>query len=253
MNTNQAGATKTGYMSDIPAGMIGSIYSQDPGGQSFGLLATPWVNNATQGLFNSPPTIASSVTNNCGATGTAWGGGSTVSDIPDLSWLPLQDIYGNQLKPSTNPYISTVSTTTFTAGGASRTEIKFATLASASARWTQFHAAALNATDNAAYNARVGTNLSGSPFQVTVDVIGLGGNTSYTPDYVLLQRVANDPNADQDATHSPLLWNACTSEPTCVSYATTSQPQGQFIWADSKSDLADAFNRIASQVLRLSK
>jgi Flp pilus assembly protein TadG len=250
MNTNQAGASKTGYMADIPSGMIGSIYSQDPGGQAFGLLATPWVANATQGLFSQY--ISSATTLNCGATGTAWGGGSTVSDLPDLSWLPAKDVYGNQLNPSTNAYKS-VTNTTFTAGGSSRTEVAFAGLASASARWTQYHNAALNATDNAAYNARAGTNLSGTPFQVTIDVIGLGGNTSYTPDYILLQRVANDPNADQDATHSPLLWNACSSEATCVNYANTVQPQGQFIWADTKSDLSDAFNKIASQVLRISK
>jgi Flp pilus assembly protein TadG len=251
MNTNQAGATKAGYMLDIPSGMIGAIYSQDPGGQQFGLLSNPWVANATQGLFNSPPELASTVTNNCGATSSAWGGGAGINDIPDFSWLPAKDVYGNQLNPS-GAY-KTVTPITFTAGGASRTEEAFSTLASSAARWTQFHNASLNATDNAAYNARVGTVLSGAPFQVTIDVIGLGGNTSYTPDYILLQRVANDPSKDQDATHSPLLWQDCSSEATCVSYATTVQPQGQFIWADSKSDLADAFNRIASQVLRLSK
>ena len=69
-------------------------------------------------------------------------------------------------------------------------------------QWQTFHNAALNATDNAAYNARVGTNLNGTPFQVTVYVIGLGGNTSYVPDYTLLQRIANDPNADSN--DSPL-------------------------------------------------
>jgi hypothetical protein len=120
-------------------------------------------------------------------------------------------------------------------------------------QWQTFHNAALNATDNAGYNARVGTNLNGTPFQVTIYVIGLGGNTSYVPDYTLLQRIANDPNADSNAADVPPLWLACASQPGCYNYPTSQQPQGQFIWANGKSDLADAFKKIASQVLRISK
>ena len=43
------------------------------------------------------------------------------------------------------------------------------------------------------------------------------------------------------------------SQPGCYNYPTSQQPQGQFIWANGKSDLADAFKKIASQVLRISK
>lgn len=245
MNQNQAGTAKTGYMSDIGPGAIGSYYSQDPGGTSFGMLGYPIVANATQGLFSNY--ISSATTNGC----TNYGTGTTATDIPDISWLPQTDVYGNKLNP-TSPYKSTdVSNITFTDGGGNQhSVIQFS---GSPSKWTTFHNVALNATDNAAYNARVGTNLNGTPFQVTIDVIGLGGNTSYVPDYILLQRMANDPNADQDPTHSPLLWQACSSEATCVNYPSSQQPQGEFIWATSKSDLADAFNKIASQVLRISK
>ena len=59
--------------------------------------------------------------------------------------------------------------------------------------WQNYHNGVLNATDNAAYNARANTTIA-----ATVFAIGLGGNsTTGPPDPVLLQRMANDPNGDE--------------------------------------------------------
>src|SRR5580658_2538989 len=77
----------------------------------------------------------------------------------------------------------------------------------------------------------------------------VGGNSTLgPPDPVLLQRMANDPNGD--TFNVPPVYSACASETAC--YTTTSQPQGQFIYSPTSSELSQAFLTIASQVLRLS-
>jgi len=76
----------------------------------------------------------------------------------------------------------------------------------------------------------------------------LGGNHGNPPDPVLLQRMANDPNADQF--NNPAVYPACNTEASCISYA--SQPQGVFIYAPTSSQLGQAFLSISSQILRLS-
>ncbi|MGD0136393.1 MAG: hypothetical protein ABSE57_30495, partial [Bryobacteraceae bacterium] len=68
------------------------------------------------------------------------------------------------------------------------------------------------------------------------------------PDPVLLQRMANDPNGDQF--NNPAVYPACSTEPSCISYP--NQPQGQFIYAPTSSQLGQAFLAISSQILRLS-
>jgi hypothetical protein len=54
---------------------------------------------------------------------------------------------------------------------------------------------------------------------------------------VLLQRMANDPSGD--LFNSPALYS--------------SQPQGKFIYSPNSTVLGQAFQTIASQVLRLAK
>jgi hypothetical protein len=103
--------------------------------------------------------------------------------------------------------------------------------------------AALNATDNAAYNARNNATLP-----VYVFAIGLGGNDGNPPDPILLQRMANDPNGDEY--NNPPVFNACSSETTCVNYP--NQPQGVFIYSPTSAELGQAFLAISSQILRLS-
>jgi len=117
--------------------------------------------------------------------------------------------------------------------------------------WSAFHAGVLNATDNAAYNARnnYGQASSVGIGPVTVFTIALGGNTGDQPDPILLQRMANDPNGD--TFNSPPMFSACSSEPTCITYS--SQPQGLLIYSSNRYQLSQAFQTISSQILRLSK
>jgi hypothetical protein len=113
--------------------------------------------------------------------------------------------------------------------------------------WTNYHNAALNATDNAAYRAR--TNAQIAP---TIFVIGLGGNSGATGppiDHTLLQRIANDPAAD--GFNSPQAYTSCATTTNCVNYP--SQPLGTYIYSTDANELRSAFLRLSSQILRLSK
>ena len=61
--------------------------------------------------------------------------------------------------------------------------------------------------------------------------------------------MANDPNADTfNATPA---YPACSTETSCETWS--SQPQGKFIYSPNATSLGQAFQAIASQVLRLSK
>lgn len=238
----------TGFMANIPSGMVGSIMGNDPPYSStntYSFLLNPYSTSASSGFV-----LASNL------TGCTTGSTANIADIPDISWLPTTDVYGNQLNPALHPYLP-VSTTTVATPAGNRTYVDFhasGTL-TATQRWTNMHNAALNASDNAAFRVRQGFTLaSGDVLAPTIFVIGLGGNTgSQTPDYTLMQRWANDPDGDPNGS----LWNACSSQPGCVNYPATdstyTQPQGTFIWAADKSKLGDAFRELASQVLRISK
>jgi Flp pilus assembly protein TadG len=218
----------SGYMGNIPAGAIGSVYSADPSqGPPYYLnvLFYPW-QSSDSGSNNS---IASSNANGCSFSS------GTVSDYSDFAWLPSQDVYGNQILPS-NAYQNT-----FSLDGSNH--LALSSSANPATDWPKTHAAALNATDNAAYNARANATLPAYVF-----TIGLGGNHGNPPDPVLLQRMANDPNADQF--NNPAVFPACSTEATCITYA--SQPQGTFIYAPTAAQLGQAFLSISSQILRLS-
>jgi Flp pilus assembly protein TadG len=213
----------TGYMSDVPAGAIGGFYTSDPAQGSY-----------INVLFNPSQTSDSSNNNSVtlpNANGCTFDG-TTTTAYSDFNWLPSQDIYGNQVAPS-NAYLPL----TLTSGYNNLT-------GSASTDWPHTHAAALNATDNAAYNVRANPTLPSYVF-----VIGLGGNDGSPPDPVLLQRMANDSSADQF--NNPAAYRACSTETNCITYA--SQPQGQFIYSPSTAQLGQAFLAISSQILRLSQ
>jgi hypothetical protein len=75
------------------------------------------------------------------------------------------------------------------------------------------------------------------------------GDPGDPPDYVFLQRMANDPNGDNY--NSPPLYPPCAQEATCVNYP--NQPQGTFIFSANLASLSQAYLSISSQVLRLSK
>jgi Flp pilus assembly protein TadG len=209
------------YFANIPAGIVGGIYSDDPGGNNqFQILFKYWT-TSTSNSFGSSTFVASTA-----ATGCNFGGGKTYNPPPtDFSWFPVKDVWGNQLSPGYLPV--------------SLSNGKVVTNS-----YTSYHNAVLNATDSAAYQARTNTTVP-----VYFFGIGLGGTSTNPPDYVLMQRMANDPNGDNY--NSPPLYSACAHETNCTTYS--GQPQGTFIFSANTSSLSQAFLSISSQVLRLSK
>jgi len=209
------------YFGNIPAGMVGGIYSDDPGGNNqFQVLFKYWT-TSTSNSFGSSTFVASTA-----ATGCNFGGGKTYTPPPtDINWFPVKDVWGNKLSPGYLPV--TLSSGKVVANS-----------------YTSYHNAVLNATDNAAYQARTNATVPAYFFG-----IGLGGTSTNPPDYVLMQRMANDPNGDNY--NSPPLYGACSQEANCATYG--AQPQGTFIFSANTSSLSQAFLSVSSQVLRLSK
>jgi Flp pilus assembly protein TadG len=219
MNTNGAG-----YMANVPAGAIGGFYTSDPAQGTY--LDAMFNPNQTTDSSNSTNSLYLPNANGCLFDGTLTGMYGT-----DLNWLPGQDVFGNQVAP-TNEYLPLALTSGYNnLTGTANTD------------WKYTHAAALNATDNAAYNARNNATLPAYVF-----VIGLGGNDGNPPDPILLQRLANDSSADQY--NNPAAYPACSTEPSCITYP--NQPQGQFIYSPTAAQLGQAFLAISSQILRLS-
>ncbi|HXN48272.1 MAG TPA: VWA domain-containing protein [Bryobacteraceae bacterium] len=208
------------YFSSIPAGMVGGVYGDDPNGTNkFYILFKYWATSTANSFGSSSFATASGCAFNSS-------GGQNPSPPPsDIAWFPVKDVWGNQLSPGYLPV-------TLTGGKV------------VSNSWQSYHNAALNAADNAAYQARTNSTLPAYFFG-----IGLGGTSTNPPDYVLMQRIANDPNGDNY--NSPPLYSACSSEANCTTYST--QPQGTFIFSANTASLSQAFLSISSEVLRLSK
>ena len=226
MNTDSLGHAVTGFMSDIPAGIIGGMPSSDPGqSAAFYALANPWHTSSYSGMGLSSNNSTLTTGANCLFT-SSW------NNVHDFAWLPPTDVFGNSLNPSTNPYA------TVTMAGS---KVSFP---GDTTGWTNYHNAALNATIDSAYRIRTNATLP-----ATVFVIGLGGNAAGAPDYTLMRRIANDDSAD--IFNSPGLYNNCASTTNCVNYS--SQPSGTFVYSTDKNDLRRAFLEISSQVLRLSR
>lgn len=220
-----------GNPTQTPAGIVGAVGTTDPGDPGtppnyFLVMQQPY-NGNSQGGFNF-----------INASGScAFNSNNTPTTAPsDLAWLPTTDVYGNQLNPS-NAFLG-VSLS----GGYVQ-----------NSGWTNMHNAAQNAADNAAYQMRNGFNLpspnNSTLLQPYIFVLGLGGSPGTPPDYVLMQRIANDPNGDNY--NIPAKYSACGLEANCVNYP--SQPQGTFIFSINKQQLSQAFLQISSQILRLSK
>ncbi|MEI9813807.1 MAG: hypothetical protein WDO18_14680 [Acidobacteriota bacterium] len=120
--------------------------------------------------------------------------------------------------------------------------------------WTNFHNAALNATDHAMFRARAGWN---GNIPATTFVIGLGGNTtnpSAIPRFPFDAAVGKRSLCDQFT--QPI--NPATGcGPTYTAYTMPStfntQPQGTLVFSSNANDLRSAFLRISSQILRLSR
>ncbi len=196
-----------------PAGIVAGVYSSDPSqGSYFDLASDYWADDNYINAGNTP---------GCGFS-------ATHNSTADFAWFPATDVWGNQLAPALNPY-----KTVATSGGHV-----------SNSGWTNYHAAALNAADNAAYQARTNPTIPAYFFG-----IGLGGNSGDQPDFILLQRLTNDPNPDNF--NSPAKYQPCASEVGCITYA--NQPQGTFVFSSNSAALARAFLSVSSQILRLSK
>src|SRR5205823_4912708 len=93
--------------------------------------------------------------------------------------------------------------------------------------------ASINAADSTASRIRNGALVPGvgSLSNVVIFSIGLG-NAAAPPDADFLERVANDPRS---------------------SIHDSSKPDGLYVFAQTSSDLDDAFQRVASEILRLAK
>ncbi len=132
----------------------------------------------------------------------------------DIAYIPAQDAYGN----ATGCCYRSVS---FFNSGTYSGQIR-------PDQPSSIGAAATNATDNAA--TRIRTDPTYTP---VFYVIGLGDPTgSGPPDEVLLAKIANDP--------------------TSLSYTRT-QTTGLYVFAPNNTQLNQAFSRIASEILRLSR
>jgi hypothetical protein len=186
------------------------------------VLQQYWTNTSANSFGTNSPWV--STANGCAfnTNGAAYTGA-----LADFAWLPATDVYGNMVNPSSSYKAVTMNGTHLANTG-----------------WANFHNAALNAADNSAYRARTNPTIPAYFFG-----IGLGGTSTNPPDYVLMQRIANDPGPDNF--NSPAKYLACASEPGCTTYP--DQPQGTFIFSTDKSVLAAAFLQISSQILRLSK
>ena len=145
----------------------------------------------------------------------------------DFAWFPTTDVYGNLLRPSGSLPAGPVAYQTVSTSGSHI----------ANSGYTNFHNAAENAADNAAYRARSGFAFpspnASSTLQATIFVVGLGGTVGSPPDPILMQRIANDPNGDRFNPAGSLpaaeTYTNCSAEATCVNYS--SQPQGTFIFS----------------------
>lgn len=178
--------------------------------------------NATGGLMKhsvSAQPLASDLVQIADGAGcafsAAWPGTLWLGHL-DVSFIPLIDYYGNNLDSG---YVAINSRRN---GGIDPSNP------------LSVSAAAVNGADNAALRIRRGDSAGaglGSVPNVTIFTLGLGTSGIAGADS-LLNRVSNTP----------------ASSSFDVSYAT-----GLYVVAPTAADLADAFNRIASEIVRLSE
>ncbi len=152
----------TGFMADIPTGMIGGIGGGDS--STVFLLFNSWTtskipsyNEVTSGSVSPQFSAAKS----CAMA-------SNHSTTSDLAWMPTRDVYGSNLINASYNTVSGIS-------GSHITNLAMSNI----------RAAAFNATDDMATRARSNAN-------VPVAIFAIGFTNSV--DDTLMQRIANDPD-----------------------------------------------------------
>jgi Flp pilus assembly protein TadG len=143
--------------------------------------------------------------------------------INDIASVPASDLFGL----STSGY----KTSSSTLSGSNLTNINI-NLADNAANWAR------NPVVSGTLVNYTGTSTPMA--QTTFFVIGLGSNGGV--DHTLLQRIANDPNADPSGQN---LWSAYTP--------VAGQPQGSYYYSPTAADLAAAFSHMGSSTMRLAQ
>ena len=151
----------TGYMADIPAGIIGGLGGTDTGNTAF-LLFKSWT--TVKANTYSETANQYSAANGCSVAMSP----TTTTSPTDLAWLPTTDVYGTNLLNASYNAVSGVS-------GGHITPLNM----------TDIRNAAFNALDDAATRARTNAN-------VPINVFAVGFTASV--DDTILQRIANDPD-----------------------------------------------------------
>lgn len=192
--------------------------------QTSGFVNSPGV---THGIFNivapkvaDPDTVAIANDSGCKFATNA------NNMYQDISRMPDQDYYGNLINPP-NPYLSTLYPQA--TGPVTLTAVNNA---------TQVARASFNAADQAVARMRAG-EINGIAPQIYV--ISLVTSAAEVPDPGFMIRVANVPQASVNG----ITYNNAIYDST--------KPVGMYIDAQHQDELQTAFQRIASEILRLSQ
>jgi Mg-chelatase subunit ChlD len=178
---------------------------------------------ATGGLLNymNSSISSTSLTTISNSNGCAFGGSSSMTNEQrmreDIAYIPLTDHWGNA---TTGYQPFAPNTETYPSTNPYYGQVR---VDSPSAIVT----ASTNAADNAATAAR-----NDPTYTSIIYAIGLGGTSAAPIDTTFMCRISNDP---------------------CSPIYNSSKPNGLYIYAPTADDLNDAFQRVASEILRISQ
>ena len=171
----------------------------------------------TEGLFAITSASATTTTEQVASGITGCGMSSDQSKMRrDIAYVPATDLYGN----ATTGYQSFASGDVYPVGNPYAGQIRVDTP-------TAVVTASVNAADNQATTIRNDATLV-----PTIYAIGLGGTSAEPIDATFMERVSNDPR-------SPIYNSA--------------KPAGEYVYSPTATDLAGAFQQVASQILRISQ
>ncbi|MGO4885913.1 MAG: VWA domain-containing protein [Bryobacteraceae bacterium] len=172
---------------------------------------------STEGLFAVTSSSGSTTSEQVAAGLSGCGMASNQAKMRrDIAYIPSADLYSN----STTGYQSFASGDLYPSGNPYAGQIRVDTP-------TAVVTASVNAADNQATTIRNDPNLI-----PVIYSIGLGGTSAEPIDATFMERVANDPR-------SPIYNSA--------------KPAGLYVYSPTATDLAGAFQQIASEILRLSQ
>lgn len=217
-----------GFVADYTNLRINPGTCDAPGNPLVGVIAQwaggPKVTGTTAGVMS----VLNSSASTSGETATANSSGcqfaGNLTNMPnDISRMPNADYYGNALA---GPY--SVNNPNFPYNGLSA---DLSTVTSP----RQIVVAGTNALDNEGTKIRTNTVLSPSIYTVALE----GNDPNDPPDTLLLRKLANDPSMESDP------------DPTAQTFFQQQKGQttGYFADAPDPSELAAAFNSVATQIV----